>query len=91
MSDVAPDVRDRLNEIFREVFDDDDIQIFDEMTAVDLDDWDSLSHITLVVSVERGFPMLKACPTASCLSSVSKIPSMMSSTKHQALICEPSL
>jgi len=54
MSD-ADSIRGRLNTIFQEVFDDDSIQIFDEMTAQDIDDWDSVAHITLVLSVEEEF------------------------------------
>lgn len=48
-------VRERLNRIFQEVFDDDEIQIFDEMTANDVDEWDSLMHITLVIAIEKEF------------------------------------
>lgn len=45
----------RLTQIFRSVFDDDSITLFDEMTADDLEDWDSQSHITLVVACEKEF------------------------------------
>jgi acyl carrier protein len=48
---------DTLNEIFRVVFDDDTIQIEPEMTANDVDGWDSLSHINLITSVEARFMM----------------------------------
>jgi acyl carrier protein len=48
-------IKQRLNEIFREVFEDDTINIFDEMTAKDIDEWDSLTHIILVVAVEKEF------------------------------------
>jgi len=48
-------IRERLNVVFQEVFDDDAIEIFDEMTAEDIDEWDSLMHITLVVAVEKEF------------------------------------
>ena len=47
--------RDVLNGVFQRVFDDDTIQIFDAMTANDLDGWDSLSHVHLVVAVEKQF------------------------------------
>lgn len=47
------DVRERLQEIFREVFHDPEITVRDEMTAADVDDWDSLSHINLIIAVER--------------------------------------
>jgi len=49
------ELRGRLNRIFREVFDDESIQITDEMTAEDIEEWDSLNHINLIVAVERNF------------------------------------
>jgi acyl carrier protein len=45
----------RLNEIFQEVFEDDDLAITRETTASDVEGWDSLMHVTLVVNVERVF------------------------------------
>lgn len=45
----------RLNDIFREVFDDDTLQITPEMTANDVDGWDSLSHINLIIAIESEF------------------------------------
>jgi acyl carrier protein len=49
------EIRDRLNRIFQHVFDDESIQIRDDMTADDIEEWDSLNHINLVVAVERSF------------------------------------
>ena len=49
------DLQDRLKQIFRTVFDDDDIEIAPEMTANDVDGWDSLSHVNLIVSIESEF------------------------------------
>lgn len=46
---------ERLNAIFREVFDDDALQVGTETTANDVDGWDSLSHINLIVAVEVEF------------------------------------
>ncbi len=45
----------KLNEIFCEVFDDDDIKIAPEMTSNDVDGWDSLSHVNLIVTIETKF------------------------------------
>jgi len=44
-----------LNKIFCEVFDDDDIELSAEMTADDIDGWDSLSHVNLIVTIETRF------------------------------------
>ena len=49
------ETQDRLQEIFREVFEDDTITLRPEMTAADIEGWDSLMHITLIVHVERDF------------------------------------
>jgi acyl carrier protein len=46
---------EKLNDIFCEVFDEDDLNISPEMTANDVDGWDSLSHINLIVAVESAF------------------------------------
>jgi len=45
----------RLNAIFGDVFDDDTLSLAAETTADDVDGWDSLSHIRLVLSVEKAF------------------------------------
>ncbi|MDD6490329.1 MAG: acyl carrier protein [Clostridia bacterium] len=47
----------KLNKIFRDVFDDDSITVNPKTTADDIDDWDSLEHITLISAVEREFKM----------------------------------
>lgn len=49
------EVYERLTGVFREVFDDDSIEINDETTAEDIEDWDSFEHINLVVAVENEF------------------------------------
>jgi acyl carrier protein len=46
---------EKLNTIFCTVFDDSDIAIKPETTANDIDGWDSLSHVNLIVAVEAGF------------------------------------
>ena len=46
-----------LNEVFRDVFDDEDITVGETTTAADIEDWDSLEHINLIVAVERHFGM----------------------------------
>jgi acyl carrier protein len=51
------EIYERLNDIFRDVFDDDSISVTANTTAADIEDWDSLSHITLMAAVEDEFRM----------------------------------
>ena len=45
----------RLNKVFRDVFDDDEITVGPKSTANDIEDWDSREHITLMSAVQREF------------------------------------
>lgn len=47
------DFRERVQVIFREVFDDPRLELRDEMTAADVDGWDSMAHINLIIALER--------------------------------------
>ncbi len=49
------EIYERLNTVFREVFDDDEIEVCKTTTADDIEDWDSLEHINLVAAVEQEF------------------------------------
>lgn len=44
-----------VNDIFKDVLDNDDIVINDLTTSDDVDEWDSLTHIQLVVAIEKHF------------------------------------
>jgi acyl carrier protein len=45
----------RLAQIFQEVFDEDSIAVTPELSAKDVDGWDSLTHIRLMLTVEKSF------------------------------------
>ncbi|MEF9879354.1 MAG: acyl carrier protein [Clostridia bacterium] len=47
----------KINEVFQDVFDDATLTVHDQTTAADIEDWDSLEHINLMVSIEKKFGM----------------------------------
>lgn len=49
------DILNRVQEIFREELEQDDLVLNDETTAEDVDGWDSLSHVQLVAAMEEDF------------------------------------
>ena len=46
-----------VQDIFRDVFDDEELQIGDSTNAEDIEDWDSLEHINLVINMEKKFSL----------------------------------
>ena len=44
-----------MQEVFRTVFGDDQLELSEAMTAADVDGWDSLAHLNLIVAIEKRF------------------------------------
>ena len=49
------EIHERLEDVFREVFDDDTLTLTDETTSHDIGGWDSVVHINLMFSIEQAF------------------------------------
>lgn len=49
------EIRTALNQVFRDVFDDDEIAVTDTTSADDIEGWDSQAHINLIVAAEVRF------------------------------------
>ena len=68
----------RLNKVFRDVFDDDSITVTPKTTANDIEDWDSLEHITLIAAVEKEFKMKCKMGEISSMKNVGEMAGIVS-------------
>jgi acyl carrier protein len=48
-------IYERLQSVFADVFDDDSITVTPTLSAKDVDGWDSLAHIRLILTIEKTF------------------------------------
>ena len=67
------DIYKRLDRVFQEVFDDDSIHVTAKTTADDIEDWDSLEHITLIGAVESEFRMKFRMSEVSTMKNVGEM------------------
>ena len=72
------DLQARLQEVFRDVFDDSRIVIGPNTTAADIDDWDSLEHINLIAAVEKEFSMRFTMREVSSMRNVGEMMQIIS-------------
>lgn len=61
------DLRKDLQDVFRKVFGDDSLVIRDEMTADDIEGWDSMMNINLMIAVEKRFAIRFAAAELSAV------------------------
>ena len=61
---------EELTPVFRQVFDDNSIVITRNTTADDIDDWDSLTHMNLVIAMELRFKIQFALGELQSLKNV---------------------
>lgn len=66
-------MENRLQQVFRDVFDDEEIKINREMTADDIDGWDSFTHFQLIMEVETEFDIKFTTEEISGLKSVGQL------------------
>jgi len=48
-------IKEELTKVFEEVFDEDQLELTPETTANDIEAWDSMSHVTMLMAVEDHF------------------------------------
>ncbi len=67
------DILKKLTEVFDDVFDLNGVTITRETTANDIDEWDSLEHITLISAVESTFKMKFKMKEVSTMKNVGEM------------------
>lgn len=74
---TEPEIYERLTPIFREVFDDDELIVRPELTADDVPEWDSMTHVRLILSIEREFRARFPAADVSNLNNVGELVSLI--------------
>ena len=67
------EIFERVQEIFRDVFDEDDLIISDGTNSDEIEDWDSLNHINLICAVEQEFKIKFALGELESLKDVGEM------------------
>lgn len=60
----------KLRTIFRDIFDDDLMSISESTSKADIEDWDSVAHIKLVLAIEEEFVVRMSTEEVSSIKSV---------------------
>ena len=71
------DIYARLTKVFHDVFADDELEIHPKMTAGDVPEWDSMSHVRLMLTVERAFNTRFAAAEIAGLQNVGDLVSVI--------------
>jgi acyl carrier protein len=72
---------DKLTQVFHDVFDDDTIVVSPELTADDVDEWDSLTHIRLVMAIEKAFGLKFSAAEVEQLRNVGDLMTLIDAKK----------
>jgi len=72
-----PDILDKLQPIFQDIFEDDELLITAESNADTVEDWDSLAHIVLIFSIEQEFEIKFALGELEAMKNVGDMVELM--------------
>ncbi len=72
-------IYEKLTEIFQDLFDDDSIQATPELSAKDVEGWDSLAHIRLIITIEKAFKVKFSTTEISKLEKVGDLTALIQS------------
>lgn len=74
----------RMQRTLREVFDDDSLELRPDMTAADVENWDSLSHIDMIVGLEREFKVKFTTAEVTNLKNVGDLATLVDKKRSAA-------
>ncbi len=75
---MLSDIYEKLTTVFHDVFGDDEIVLTPELTAKEIDGWDSLTHVRLMLTVERAFSIKITASEIGRLNSVGDLADLIS-------------
>ena len=79
MSELSHDeILQRLTEVFQDIFDDEDITLARDTTAEDIEEWDSLNQIKLILACEKAFHLKLKARDVNALDNVGAMVDMLS-------------
>ena len=71
------DILEKLQPIFQDIFEDDELLITAESSAATVEDWDSLAHITLIFAIEQEFEIKFALGELEAMKNVGDMVELM--------------
>lgn len=77
------EIFEQMNEVFRDIFDDGKIQVGEETVASDIEGWDSLTHIGLIVGIEQCFGIKFSMGEVSSMKNVGAMADVIASRVSQ--------
>ena len=78
------DTLQRMQRTFRAVLDNDTLELLPQMTAADVEGWDSLSHIDLIVALEREFKIKFTTAEISKLKNVGELETLVTGKRRDS-------
>ena len=69
----------KIEQVFRDVFDDNEIELRPELTAQDVPEWDSLAHVRLILAVQKAFGIKFSAAQVANLKNVGELAELIRS------------
>jgi acyl carrier protein len=76
-------VLDELTSVFQQVFDDDELVVTRATTAADVEGWDSLTHVTLMLGIEKRFGIRFKSAQVASLKNVGEMADLVESLRKK--------